>query len=86
MEPQIRAAAPGLVRTGIEGLTKVRCIDLQWESPPVFETARCPERCSKTTAVPVGLPQSARCQVPWHLSIQTVARLHRSGAVQARAV
>jgi hypothetical protein len=32
--------------------------------------------------MPAELPQSARCQAAWHLSIQTVARLPRSSLRQ----
>jgi hypothetical protein len=36
-------------------------------------------RCCTTTPATVELPQSARCQEPWHPSIQTVAPFHRCG-------
>ena len=36
-------------------------------------------RCGGTTSRPATLPQSARCQEPWHLSIQTVALPLRFG-------
>lgn len=35
-------------------------------------------RCCATTPTTAPLPQSARCQEPWHLSIQTVAHFLRS--------
>jgi hypothetical protein len=39
------------------------------------------ERCCDPTSNTESPPQSARCQEPWHLSVQTVARLQRSSRV-----
>jgi hypothetical protein len=53
-------------------------------APDLWPETEWGRRCWESTAVPAGLPQSARCQVAWHLSIQTVARLPRSSLRQAR--
>ena len=45
-----------------------------------------PGRCCGTTATTAGLPQSARCQVAWHSSIQTVAPFQRSGPEAGGAI
>ena len=54
-----------------------KILDRQWR--PRGSTMEELPRCCVTTPESVGLPQSARCQEPWHLSIQTVALFHRRG-------
>ena len=53
----------------------IKCMELEYGVRWLIGFPAQSQRCSGPTPNTATLPQSARCQEPWHLSIQTVARL-----------
>jgi len=75
MAPQIRGWRPALEL----GANLCSCYGLVILVPLGRIPPQDHRRCWKTTAITAPLLQSARCQLPWHVSIQSVARPQRSG-------